>query len=535
MSIGELQVQTSGPPVGLNTLSGEDKGSILMKALTDAFINAISPLQNSLQQMVGLLQGILDVNVEHLNIVKGQIEGNEARSAEAAAEGARSASTSAAGLPEEDEFDFSKIDGGGLGGLLKAALLGLGLYFQDTVQGIIRSVKLPAILRVLNKSLRIFTLGFVNLGKTLRGFGSRLIGKDSPIRKFFTRIKEFFGKFPILSKVLRVALRFIALPLTVLFGIVDAVKGFMEGYKDRGFIDGILTAIGNVLGGLFGTVLDLIKDIAAFVLEKLGFENAAEALKDFSFKELIKNAFGGIVNFFENLPEIINSAIRSLPGGDFLADKFGLGTTEQKREAILGESGTKSIQKDVIDQLAEEGQASGDRSFEKKVGGVQTKFNKSFEDLTPEQQAQVMNRVKEIQAEKLEAAGLTETEKAVVATDRSIPGETSAEQVKELIKQGVLPPTGELAVEKEIVDGKVATVSAKGDVVIPEKKLGDLLNQEGAQNMAPVVAPTINKGGDNNSTTNITNVNGGSGGGGDFSMHNQDPSSFRLQSAQAEL
>ena len=151
------------------------------------------------------------------------------------------------------------------------------------------------------------------------------------------------------------------------------------------------------------------------------------------------------------------------------------------------------------------------------------------------QQAQVMNRVKEIQAEKLEAAGLTETEKAVVATDRSIPGETSAEQVKELIKQGVLPPTGELAVEKEIVDGKVATVSAKGDVVIPEKKLGDLLNQEGAQNMAPVVAPTINKGGDNNSTTNITNVNGGSGGGGDFSMHNQDPSSFRLQSAQAEL
>jgi hypothetical protein len=146
-----------------------------------------------------------------------------------------------------------------------------------------------------------------------------------------------------------------------------------------------------------------------------------------------------------------------------------------------------------------------------------------------------MKKVQQIQAEKLEAAGLTETEKAVVQTDRSIPGETSTEQVRELIKQGVIPPSGELAVEKEIVDGKVATVSAKGDVVIPEKKLGDLLNQEGAQNMAPVVAPTINKGGDNNSTTNITNVNGGSGGGGDFSMHNQDPSSFRLQSAQAEL
>jgi hypothetical protein len=525
MSIGELQVQTSGPPVGLNTLSGEDKGSILMKALTDAFMNAISPLQNSLQQMVGLLQGILDVNVEHLNIVKNQIEGSEARAAEAAAEGARSASTGAAALPEDEGFDFSKIDTGGLGGLLKAALLGFGLYFQDTIQGIIRSVKLPAIFKTLNKALRFFTLGFVNLGKTLKGFGSRIF---APVSNFFKKIKDFFNKFPLLTKALKIALRFIAIPITILFGIVDAVKGFMEGYKDGGIIDGVLTAIGNVLGGLIGAPLDLLKNIAAFVLEKLGFKNVAETLKEFSFKELIKNAFGGIVQFFEDLPNILNSALRSFgKAGNFLADKLGLGTEEQKREAITGEDATEDIQKDVIRELGKE-----DKSFRK---DNRKTSRKSFEQLSPEQQEVVMKKVQQIQAEKLEAAGLTETEKAVVQTDRSIPGETSTEQVRELIKQGVIPPSGELAVEKEIVDGKVATVSAKGDVVIPEKKLGDLLNQEGAQNMAPVVAPTINKGGDNNSTTNITNVNGGSGGGGDFSMHNQDPSSFRLQSAQAEL
>tara|TARA_R100000231_G_scaffold110060_1_gene81508 strand:+ start:1205 stop:2788 length:1584 start_codon:yes stop_codon:yes gene_type:complete len=527
MSIGELQVQTSGPPVGLNTLSGEDKGSILMKALTDAFMNAISPLQNSLQQMVGLLQGILDVNVEHLNIVKGQIEGNEARAAEAAAEGARSASTSAAGLPEDEGLDFSKIDTGGLGGLLKAALLGFGLYFQDTIQGIIRSVKLPAIFRTLNKALRFFTLGFVNLGKTLKGFGSRIF---APVSNFFKKIKDFFNKFPLLTKALKVALKFIAIPITVLFGIVDSVKGFIEGYKDQGILDGLFTAIGNVLGGLFGSVLDLLKDIVAFILDKLGFKNVAEAMKDFSFKDLIKNAFGGIVNFFQALPEIINSAIRSLgPAGDFLADKLGLGTTEQKREAITGERGQADLREEAIKQMTKEGTVEAEGS----ILGFTNK--KEYEDLTPDEKRNVDLRVEELTRKKLEAEGLTETEKAVVPTERSVPGETSTEQVKELIKQGVIPPSGELAVEKEIVDGKVATVSAKGDVVIPEKKLGDLLNQEGAQNMAPVVAPTINKGGDNNSTTNITNVNGGSGGGGDFSMHNQDPSSFRLQSAQAEL
>tara|TARA_R100000353_G_scaffold116162_3_gene83026 strand:+ start:311 stop:1894 length:1584 start_codon:yes stop_codon:yes gene_type:complete len=527
MSLGELQVQTSGPPVGLNTLSGEDKGSILMQALTDAFMNAISPLQNSLQQMVGLLQGILDVNVEHLNVIKGQIEGNEARAAEAAAEGARSASTSATGLPEEEGFDFAgAVKSSGFLKLIGVGLLAAATAFQDQIQGLIRSVKLPAIFRGLSKTIKFFTLGFVNIGKTLKDITTAgFMSKASPIQKFFQSIRNFFGKFANLIKPIVPALKFIALPITVLFGIIDAIKGFAEGYKDGGIIDGVLTALGNVLGGLIGAPLDLLKNIAAFVMEKLGFEGIAETLRDFSFKDLIKNAFGGIVQFFENLPNIINSALRALPGGDFIADKLGLGTEEQKREAITGEEGQADIREEAIKQMTKEGTVEKEGFLNRK----------EYEDLTPNEKRNVDLRVEELTRKKLEAAGLTETEKAVVPTDRSIPGETTTEQVKELIKQGVVPPSGELAVEKEIVDGKVATVSAKGDVVIPEKKLGDLLNQEGAQSVAPVVAPTINKGGDNNSTTNITNVNGGSGGGGDFSMHNQDPSSFRLQSAQAEL
>jgi len=530
MSLGELTVQTSGPPVGLNTLSGEDKGSILAQALTDAFMNAISPLQNSLQKMVGLLQGILDVNVEHLNIVKGQIEGSEARAAEASAEGARSRGTgSVDGLEDAEDVDLSDaIKGSSLFKIIRASMLGLGLFFQDTIQGIIRSVKLPAIAKTLSNSLKFFTRGFVNLGATLKTLSSKFVGKGSPIGNFIQRIRDFFGKFPLLSKGLKLALKFIALPITVLFGIVDAVKGFMEGYKDGGIIDGVLTAIGNVLGGLIGAPLDLIKNIAAFVMEKLGFEGIAETMREFSFKDLIKNAFGGIVQFFENLPNMINSALRALPGGDFIANKLGLGTEEQKREAITGKKGQADIREEAIKQMTKEGTVEKERTF-----GIPNM--KEYEDLTPDERRNVDLRVEELTRKKLEAEGLTETEKAVVPTERSIPGETTTEQLRELIKKKAIAPTGELAIEKEIVDGKVATVSAKGDVVIPEKKLGDLLNKEGAQNMAPIVAPTINKGGDNNSVTNISNVSGGSGGGGSYSMHNQDPSSFRLQSAQAEL
>ena len=44
-----------------------------------------------------------------------------------------------------------------------------------------------------------------------------------------------------------------------------------------------------------------MKNIFAFILEKLGFEQVAEAMKEFSFKEMILNVFGGIADFFKSI------------------------------------------------------------------------------------------------------------------------------------------------------------------------------------------------------------------------------------------
>ena len=252
---------------------------------------------------------------------------------------------------DKPEFD---IKGGGFGllafkGIIVGALGLLALKFKDELQTLINTIKFPQILAGLSKVATVFTLGFVNILSTIKKL--KLVaglGGAGPVSRFLA----FFGKFTtqvgkfgsilantfkFLGPVLKVFSK-LALPLTVIFSLIDAVKGFIEGYKDGGIIDGVLTAIGSVLGGLVGLPLDFVKNTFAFLLEKLGFEQVAEAMKDFSFRDAIKNVFGGIVNFFAAIPRFVEKGLRALgKAGNFIADKiFGKDKDNEiaKREQI---------------------------------------------------------------------------------------------------------------------------------------------------------------------------------------------------------
>ena len=179
----------------------------------------------------------------------------------------------------------------------------------------------------------------------------------SGIGKIMEPLKKIGGGLGSLLKPLMPLIKTIFFPITIIMGIIDGIKGFIEGYKDQGFIDGLLTGLGNILGGIIGAPLDLVKNLAAFLLEKLGFKNVAEALKDFSFKDMIKNAFGGIANFFSNLPEMIEKAIRGIFGnkvGDFLFGKDkGAAMADAAKEATKEQG---SAQSDI--DMAEKQKAS---------------------------------------------------------------------------------------------------------------------------------------------------------------------------------
>lgn len=272
---------------------------------------------------------------------------------------------------DKPEFDTK---GGGFGlGAFKAIIIGalglLALKFKDELQTLINTIKFPQILSGLAGIAKLFTLGFVDIMakiKKLKLIAS--LGGAGPVSRFLTffgnfttRIGKFgttlMNTFKFLKPVLGIFSK-LALPLTVIFSLIDAVKGFIEGYKDGGIIDGVLTAIGSVLGGLVGLPLDFIKNIFAFILEKLGFDQVAEAMKDFSFKDMIKNVFGGIVDFFAAIPKMAEKGLRALgKAGNFIADKiFG---KDKDNEIAKREEIQKDAQADIDKEKGRQNELAG--------------------------------------------------------------------------------------------------------------------------------------------------------------------------------
>ena len=125
-------------------------------------------------------------------------------------------------------------------------------------------------------------------------------------------ILGFLGKVGKFLKPLLIPFEFIIKtvmrPFTqVLLSIIDFVVGFYDGFtsEEGSFMDKVTAGIeGGILGIIKGITeaIDLIFiKLPAWILEKLGFEGAAEGLREFSLTELIDPAWEAIKGFFKNL------------------------------------------------------------------------------------------------------------------------------------------------------------------------------------------------------------------------------------------
>jgi hypothetical protein len=93
------------------------------------------------------------------------------------------------------------------------------------------------------------------------------------------------------------------LPLKIILGVFSFVKGFMKGKEEGGFIEGIKQGFLSLFDTLVGSVLMLAANILSFVLKFLGFENAAESIKE-SFSMVIdgiKGVFSGLVDLVKGI------------------------------------------------------------------------------------------------------------------------------------------------------------------------------------------------------------------------------------------
>jgi hypothetical protein len=170
-----------------------------------------------------------------------------------------------------------------------------------------------------------FTKGLSDIKKSLSAFFDALprfsIGGADSVFSFAkvlgsakegTGILGFFGKaFSLLDpiiKPLKSVLGVVLRPFTqFLLTFIDFVTGFYKGFtgEDGSLTDKLLAGIeGGVKGVIKGITdaLDLIfVKLPAWIMKKLGFEDAAESFSDFSFTALVDPIWEGIRGFFKKL------------------------------------------------------------------------------------------------------------------------------------------------------------------------------------------------------------------------------------------
>ena len=437
----EKETADTGPSEGssLTDLSGEFGDAL--KPATDMLARIRNVLDN-INGSIAFLSGQL------LDAMGADKEAREAAAAEAAVEGAR---TPDVPKEEEDKVVVNVADKargildlifGAIGTLIAGKVIKdflsknfpelsnkIDTFFEDLVAGI-RTFALPAFVGGIAKI-------FGGIGNKIRSLGQMLgivektmdVGKTvGPITKAFQAIGKFLGT---LGKLVPFASK---LPgLNLIFGIIDIFKGFQMGEeKFGGILGGLVGSVEQLLKGFIGMPLDLLKKGISFIFEKLGFENVSEALDNFSFEDLIGNIVEGLVDFvksiFGSIKKIINKAAKFIPGFD------GFEMTEAEKQAqvqeeVMSPEAQEKIRERAIDELG------GD--FEK--GGI-LKLNKSREELTPEQNEAVAQKMAEItkqESEKIlgQPTKIIEEEIEKGATQKAI-------EQAEAIEKGPMTTTG---------------------------------------------------------------------------------------------
>lgn len=178
----------------------------------------------------------------------------------------------------------------------------------------------------------------VNFGKILGnvaiGFG-KAIPIVGNLFRGITRLVGFLRAVPVIGQL-----------LTVVFGVFDFVKGFIRGFKSqddalRGILAGLGEGIVEAIKGMIMKPLDLLIDLAAVIVEKLGFKDFAQKMKDFSLEEMFDSFVESIKAFFsvplsDRLTDVMEAVVGWTEGISSAIGEAVSGFVSQAKEAVLG-------------------------------------------------------------------------------------------------------------------------------------------------------------------------------------------------------
>jgi hypothetical protein len=142
--------------------------------------------------------------------------------------------------------------------------------------------------------------------KPINSAFTKIANATSRFARTLTTVGNFISKtFGLLpgSGILKSIVGKLAWPITFILGAVDAVQAFMN--TEGNLLDKIGAGLGAFAASVVGGVLDLLKGIVAWIANKLGFENFANALGEFSFSDMIKDIFTNIFNGIQGAIDVI--------------------------------------------------------------------------------------------------------------------------------------------------------------------------------------------------------------------------------------
>jgi hypothetical protein len=130
-------------------------------------------------------------------------------------------------------------------------------------------------------------------------------GPPGRIASIFKTIKTWLGSLGAqIGRIASVVGKVFA-PIAIIMTVWDTIKGALDGYAEGGFLGGLKGAIDGFFTSLITVPLDLVKNLVAWVLGKLGFDESAEALQSFSFTDLWKQLTGAIFSGIEGAINVI--------------------------------------------------------------------------------------------------------------------------------------------------------------------------------------------------------------------------------------
>lgn len=197
-----------------------------------------------------------------------------------------------------------------LSAAFKMGLMGIGVgirdvsgrfmkltFFEDAAKeagSFVRSVGKAAAGLVMT----VRKVGFAEFIDDMSGLFSFLGREAGKIGKLFRSMDVFgFAKmFTKMFSLFKLFGRYVAWPITFIIGIVDAVKGWREGFEKTGnsLIGGAVGALSGLLKGFIGMPFDMLKNVVGWAAGKMRVEGVRDFLSGFSFTDLIGRLFDSV-------------------------------------------------------------------------------------------------------------------------------------------------------------------------------------------------------------------------------------------------